>query len=83
MLTFQSGDNEVIDLDDEEEIDDVEKDDKNKAAIDAGIPKKSAAAANEKAVDASEPSGSSKRSLDEEGGDESQSKKAKTDAGGD
>jgi hypothetical protein len=59
----------VIDLDDEEEIDDVEKEDKAKEVIDLETPKKAAAAAT-----AGE---SAKRSLEE--GESSQTKKAKAD----
>jgi len=60
---------EVIDLDDEEEIDDVEKDDKNAEVIDLGTPKKTDPSAADKAA---------KRSLEEDAGGESESKKAKT-----
>ena len=59
----------MIDLDDEEEIDDVEKDDKNAEVIDLGTPKKTDPSAADKTA---------KRSLEEDAGGESESKKAKT-----
>jgi len=58
--------NEVIDLDDEEEIDDVEKDDKNAEVIDLGTPKKADNAEDK----------SAKRVLED--AQESEKKKAKT-----
>lgn len=76
---MQGTDNEVIDLDDEEEIDDVEKEDKtNKQVIDLETPKKLAATA-ESSSSAAEDSaaGATKRSLEE--GETSESKKAKGD----
>jgi hypothetical protein len=88
IYIFQAADNEVIDLDDEEEIDDVEKEDKTKEVIDLETPKKTAAAAAEKG-DSIEASGSKKRSLEmeegEEGGEANKSKKTKgeDDNGGD
>ena len=77
-LFVQEGENEVIDLDDEEEIDDVEKDAASKSSaaevIDLETPKKSGGPIEDKAD-----GGSAKRSLDTADAEESEKKKSKPD----
>jgi len=74
----KEGENEVIDLDDEEEIDDVEKDAASKSSaaevIDLETPKKSGGSIEDKAD-----GGSAKRSLDTADAEESEKKKSKPD----